>query len=48
MRKQEIPPPYKPNIENQEDVSNYDNYPEEEENDQLHTDPSAYEWCEDF
>jgi len=48
MRKQEIAPPYVPQIADQEDLSHYDVYPEENIVEKLDADPSVYEWCEDF
>jgi serine/threonine protein kinase len=48
MRNQDITPPYVPNIQDDEDPSNYDNYPEEHIEDKLLEDPTAYEWSEDF
>jgi len=48
MRKQEIAPPYVPQIADQEDLSHYDVYPEENIVEKLDPDPAVYEWCEDF
>ncbi len=48
MRAQKIDPPYVPNIADQEDLSHYDAYPDENIVEKLDPDPSAYEWCEDF
>jgi len=48
MRDQKIAPPYVPNIADQEDLSHYDVYPEENIVEKLDPDASVYEWCEDF
>merc|ERR1712087_828345 len=48
MRLQKIAPPYVPQIADQEDLSHYDAYPEENIVEKLDPDSSVYEWCEDF
>ena len=52
LKAQKFRPPYIPDIEDDEDVSNFDDVPDEDQNDpmikSLYDDPSLYKWCEYF
>ena len=50
MYKQEIKPPYKPRIQGNTDVSNFETYPDEDIHEDLFPDPDGviYKWCDDF
>ena len=50
MVKQEIKPPYKPSIQSNTDVSNFETYPDEDIDEDLFPDEDGtiYKWCEDF
>ena len=50
MFKQDIKPPYKPRIQSNTDVSNFETYPDEDIDEDLFPDEDGtiYKWCEDF
>merc|ERR1712129_404053 len=48
VRKQKVEAPYVPDINGAEDLSHYDDYPDENIDEVLDADTSVYEWCEDF